>query len=126
MTDRPKTMMLSPHEWRTLVASGAQNLYSFIGAMTQPVPGATELTWLHDTLDRMRLQVSAWSASGQPVAQTEKEQLNEAYRETNLAMRQAIGNGTGSVVPASPKKKRGWQKGRKRGPRKPRTDEAVQ
>lgn len=129
MTERPRTMMLSPYEWRSLVIASATNLYQYTNTVTavELPPSGAQVQWLHDTLDRLKMQVSAWQASGQPAVQTEKEQMNEAYRETDLALRQAIGNGSGiTAVPAGPKKKRGWQKGRKRGPRKPRTDEAVQ
>ena len=127
MTEPKRTMMLSPAEWRVIVATGANNIYSFIGQMPADTPpDATQSTWLHDTLDRLKIQVSAWQASGQ----------QQPFVPDNVVMRKAgadieagdllMENGSGSVVPAGPKKKRGWQKGRKRGPRKPRTDEAVQ
>lgn len=123
MNDKPtpKTMMLSSSEWRTLVAGSASNLYSFISAMPSSTPSATELVWLHDVVDRMKIQVSAWGASGLQSApmpdapiRTEGEPVTEAWA-----------NG-GGVTAAEPKKKRGWQKGRKRGPRKPKQGEAVQ
>lgn len=124
MTEPKRTMMLSPSEWRVIVATGANNIYSFIGQMPPDTPpNVDQATWLHDTLDRLKIQVSAWQASGQPIAQVMSQQTALAEGHDIAA---PVTNGTGSVVPAGPKKKRGWQKGRKRGPRKPRTDEAVQ
>ena len=127
MTEPKRTMMLSPSEWRVIVATGANNIYSFIGQMPpETPPNVDQATWLHDTLDRLKIQVSAWQASGQ----------QQPYVPENVIVRKAgtdieagdpvMTNGTGSVVPAGPKKKRGWQKGRKRGPRKPKGGEAVQ
>ncbi len=129
MTDRPKTMTLSPNEWRALVATGANNIYSALGQMaaTEP-PKKDEVAWLHETLDRLKMQVSAWAASGQPPTPMIREISAEAAEEAMQALRENIrenANGTG-VVASSPKKKRGWQKGRKRGPRKPKQGEAVQ
>ncbi len=123
MTDKPtRTMTLQPHEWRSLVATGANNIYSFIGNIRpETPPGSVDLAWLHDALDRMKMQVSAWSASGQPAAPVPEQPAMTEYLE-----QVASTNGTGAAAPSGPKKKRGWQKGRKRGPRKPRTDEAVQ
>lgn len=122
MTDRPRTMMLSPHEWRALVGTTATNIYQYVSALTaERPPDPTQVGWLHDTIDRLQMQVSAWAASGQPVASvspTPSEDI-DVHRE----MRASEVNGTGA---ASPKKKRGWQKGRKRGPRKPKGNEAVQ
>ena len=124
MTERPRTMMLQPFEWRSLVATGANNIYSYISAMDGGLPpNPTQMTWLHDTIDRLKMQVSAWAASGQPIAQVMSQQTALAEGHDITA---PFTNGTGSVVPAGPKKKRGWQKGRKRGPRKPKGSEAVQ
>ena len=125
MSDKPaRTMLLTPYEWRALVSAGANTFYSFIGAMHNPVPDQSELIWFNDVLDRLKMQVSAWGASGQ-----------QLHVPDNVVMRQAgadiergdlvVQNGSGTVVPAFPKKKRGWQKGRKRGPRTPK-GEAVQ
>ena len=126
MTDRPRTMMLSPSEWRTLVANGAHSIYTAIGQLPSEVsPTKDQIAWLQDTLNRLGMHVSAWAASGQPqpVAQTEKTvQWSQPQDPTDFSP-SADMNGTGV---ASPKKKRGWQKGRKRGPRKPKSDEAVQ
>ena len=122
MTEKPaRTMTLTPYEWRALVATGANNLYSFVGAMTEPVPNREHLLWFNDALDRLKMQASAWAASGQPVAPVPEQPAMTEYLEQIAST-----NGTGSVVPAGPKKKRGWQKGRKRGPRKPKGGEAVQ
>ena len=122
MTERPKTMMLSPHEWRALVGTTATNIYQYVSALTaERAPDATQVAWLHDTIDRLQMQVSAWSASGQPAAPVPEQPAMTEYLE-----QVASTNGTGAAAPSGPKKKRGWQKGRKRGPRKPRTDEAVQ
>ena len=127
MTEKPaRTMTLQPYEWRSLVATGANNVYSFIGAI-QPEnpPDAMQMAWLHDTLDRLKMQVSAWAASGQP-------QLTTSSTVTKTAeemQHDIVSNGFGPVASAAasgPKKKRGWQKGRKRGPRKPKGSEAVQ
>ena len=126
MTDKPtpKTMLLTPYEWRALVSAGANTFYSFIGAMHNPVPDQSELIWFNDVLDRLKMQVSAWGASGIPP----KEELNAAYQETDRQMKGAfIANGAGDIgVAAEPKKKRGWQKGRKRGPRTPKGSEVTQ
>ena len=124
MTDKPaRTMTLQPYEWRSLVATGANNVYSFIGALQpETPPNADQMTWLHETLDRLKMQVSAWAASGQPLPTATDAQASQTAMSHHLEST----NGTGSVSPSGPKKKRGWQKGRKRGPRKPRTDEAVQ
>ncbi len=127
MTEK-RTMMLSPSEWRVIVATGANNIYSFIGQMPADTPPDTvQSTWLHDTLDRLKVQVSAWAASGLPAVPKQGESVawSQQHDPTDFSP-VAETNGTGSVVPTGPKKKRGWQKGRKRGPRKPRTDEAVQ
>lgn len=122
MTDRPKTMMLSPHEWRALVGTTATNIYQYVSALTaEHAPDPNQVAWLHDTIDRLQMQVSAWSASGRPSAP-----VPEQPAMTNYLDQVTSTNGIGSVVPAGPKKKRGWQKGRKRGPRKPKGNEAVQ
>ena len=125
MTEK-RTMMLSPSEWRVIVATGANNIYSFIGQMAADTPpDATQSTWLHDTLDRLKIQVSAWAASGQPGMQSAiREQVPEQPAMTEYL--DQITNGIGSASSSGPKKKRGWQKGRKRGPRKPKGNEAVQ
>ncbi len=122
MTDKPRTMMLQPYEWRSLVATGANNIYSYISSMDgSKAPDPNQVAWLHDTLDRLHMQVSAWQASGLPV-QTEKTvEFSQLQDPTSFAP----SNGSGSTI-AEPKKKRGWQKGRKRGPRKPKGNEAVQ
>lgn len=121
MTEPKRTMMLSPSEWRVIVATGANNIYSFIGQMPPDTPpNVDQATWLHDTLDRLKIQVSAWQASGKPAAPIPEQPAMTEYLE-----QVASTNGTGAAA-SGPKKKRGWQKGRKRGPRKPRTDEAVQ
>ena len=118
MTDRPKTMMLSPSEWRTLVANGAHSVYTAIGQLPADVPPTKDqIAWLQDTLNRLGMQVSAWAASGQP-APAPVETADEMMDRFSV-------NGAGPGIP-EPKKKRGWQKGRKRGPRKPKSDEAVQ
>jgi len=122
MNDKPRTMLLTPYEWRALVSTGVNNMYSFIGAMPEAVPGPAELVWFNDALDRLKMQVSAWGASGQP-AQTDKTiQWSQQQDPTNFSP----SNGAGSAdIQAAPKKKRGWQKGRKRGPRQPK-GEAMQ
>lgn len=135
MTDKPaRTMQLSPYEWRSLVIASVTNLYQSINSaqaadLAAP-PNAHQVQWYNDVLDRLKMQVSAWAASGQPVPQVQtrtlpEEEAQEAMSAASEAYRTAA-NGSGSVAPSGPKKKRGWQKGRKRGPRKPRTDEAVQ
>lgn len=139
MTDKPaRTMLLTPYEWRALVSTGVNNIYSFIGAMHNPVPDHAELVWFNDALDRLKMQVSAWGASGQPQpAQTEKTVQWSQQQDPTSFTPSADMNGTGEARdmaafasnPAqlqAPKKKRGWQKGRKRGPRKPKGNEAVQ
>lgn len=126
MTEPKRTMMLSPSEWRVIVATGANNIYSFIGQMPpETPPDAHQATWLHDTLDRLKIQVSAWQASGQPQqpAHTDGEMLLERAQSLASIAQQ---NGTAATAASGPKKKRGWQKGRKRGPRKPKGNEAVQ
>ena len=126
MTEK-RTMMLSPSEWRVIVATGANNIYSFIGQMPpETPPNVDQSTWLHDTLDRLKIQVSAWAASGQPVQHVPDNVIMRRAGADIEAGDLVAENGSGSVIPVAPKKKRGWQKGRKRGPRKPRTDEAVQ
>ena len=125
MTDRPKTMMLSATEWRALVYAGASGICNHVNMMAG-APSREQVVDFHETLDRLKMQVSAWAASGQP----------QPFVPDNAMVRKAgadieegdpvMTNGTGSVVPAGPKKKRGWQKGRKRGPRKPKGNEAVQ
>ena len=121
MTERPKTMMLSPHEWRALVGTTATNIYQYVSALTaERPPDPNQVAWLHDTIDRLQMQVSAWAASGQPVAPVPEQPAMKEYLDQIIS---TDANGTGA---SGPKKKRGWQKGRKRGPRKPRTDEAVQ
>ena len=130
MTEK-RTMMLSPSEWRVIVATGANNIYSFIGQMPADMPPDTvQSTWLHDTLDRLKIQVSAWSASGQPVPTEKTVQWSQQQDPNSFAPSSDAGsatiNGTGAATASGSKKKRGWQKGRKRGPRKPKGNEAVQ
>ena len=125
MTDKPpaKTMLLTPYEWRALVSAGANTFYSFIGAMHNPVPDQSELIWFNDVLDRLKMQVSAWGASGQQPQLSEKTVQFTQPQDPNSFAPSPDMNGTGTAS-NEPKKKRGWQKGRKRGPRQP-TGEAV-
>jgi hypothetical protein len=120
MIDKPKTMMLTPHEWRALVFTGSHNLMQYVNTLTTEAPPSREqIEWFHDALDRLKMQVSAWGASGQPAAAAPEQP------ETTGNIDQ-VQNGGGAAAAAEPKKKRGWQKGRKRGPRKPKGTEAVQ
>jgi len=127
MTDKPRTMQLAPHEWRALVGTTANNIYSFVSSLgAEKAPDPNAIAWLHDTIDRLQMQVAAWQASGLPaIAPTSASEMRLAGADIE-AGDLVMTNGAGSVVPAIPKKKRGWQKGRKRGPRKPKSDEAVQ
>ena len=126
MPEPKRTMMLSPYEWRSLVIASATNLYQFANTVTaaETPPSVEQVQWLNDTLNRLQMHVSAWSASGQPVPQVQTRTLSE--EEIQEAVHYAA-NGSGEIIPvARPKKKRGWQKGRKRGLRKPKGSEAVQ
>ncbi len=107
MTEKPaRTMTLTPYEWRALVATGANNLYSFVGAMTEPVPNREHLLWFNDALDRLKMQVSAWAASGQPAQPAEYSGLAPIKTEGKTWEEPAL-NGRGvTAAPASPKKKR--------------------
>jgi hypothetical protein len=126
MTDKPRTMTLTPEEWRALIYTGANSVSSYVGliaANTPPDP--TAIMWFHEALDRLKMQVSAWGASGQqPTGGLSQGLVNEVL-DVQAKADAIIANG-GGVTPAEPKKKRGWQKGRKRGPRKPKQTEAVQ
>ena len=126
MTEPKRTMMLSPNEWRALVYAGASGICNYINMMTG-APSQDKVAEFHETLDRLKMQVSAWAASALPAVPKQGENVawSQQYDPADFSPI-AQTNGTGSVVPAGPKKKRGWQKGRKRGPRKPRIDEAVQ
>ena len=121
MTDKPRTMMLGPHEWRALVMAGTTTLYNHAQARSSLFPTSEEVSWFHEQLDRLKMQVSAWGASGQPSAPVPEQPAMTEYLDQLTG---APSNGTGAA--AAPKKKRGWQKGRKRGPRKPKGNEAVQ
>jgi len=112
-------MLLTPHEWRALVFTGSHNLMQYVNALTtESPPSRDQLEWFHDALDRLKMQVSAWGASGQPAAAAPEQHMVTEHLDQ-------VQNG-GAVTAAEPKKKRGWQKGRKRGPRKPKQTEAVQ
>jgi hypothetical protein len=130
MTDKPRTMMLSAQEWRALILSGLSALYSRVEYKGSPydiasVPSVEQMGDLQVSLDRLKMQVSAWGASGQQPAAGAPVPEHPNMTEYLDQVAGAPSNGTGTVS-AEPKRKRGWQKGRKRGPRKPKQTEAVQ
>lgn len=106
----PRTMSLNPYEWRQLVTAGAQGVAAWANMLQTELPSQAEVTAMHAALDRLKLQVSAWGISGaRPVLPG--------------------GSAVAATAPqngAKPKKRGGWPKGRKRGPRKPQGVEARQ
>jgi hypothetical protein len=105
MTDKPATLALNARQWRVLLAD---HLDVMKGAVTSTENINEEaLRNMYKHLDEMKMQATAWfqvsaAPAGEPAAQMQQE-VQPAHQA----------NG------AAPKRKGGWQKGRKRGSPQP-------
>ena len=100
MTDKPTTLSLAPHEWRTLIVNNLAQATEFVQKNEQLTLEQMGEFGAH--LDRVKHLVAAWRASA-PATMADLKLPGEPMQQS------AQSNG---AVPE--RKKGGWPKGRKR------------
>lgn len=98
-----RTISLNPLQWQVLVIHGSQMIAQEAASSACPPTAETVARW-HNQLDEVKLQISAWVASAPRIAQEQPMIVPETTQSIPL--------------PEPPKRKPGWPKGKKRGPRK--------